>query len=371
MKIWWKQEDGSFEKDLKPFRNDEDASMLSLFTEKNEWEVEIYIEAKPSTGDLTYMDRLREKNKGQKSLEDDENDGQCSESSDETINDIQFEDNEEERMHDFDEDFGEEVDEGLDEGDNGRDDVDGATHRQQTFSSFATSGMEKEHVIEENYMINELDNGADEDNCDDKPILIRFNEEEPMIKEFNSRLNNNKMKLNEVVSDVRLRFATKITCCKAFKARKISIQIVEGDSNLDGCLFGDNITLDIQPLRIDTSPIKQLTTSKPTSSGVKNFIGKSLAKLSKSTKSPARQPIRAKETTNNLSHDDPRKMVNQAPSVKIKSDRLMTLKTRNIVGPRNNHGYPFVILDKDAEPPFHVTTKRMEPWKDIQKGLTQ
>lgn len=60
-----------------------------------------------SISELTYMDMLRERNKGQQSVEDDENDGQCSESIDETINGIHFEDNEEERMHDFDEDFNE------------------------------------------------------------------------------------------------------------------------------------------------------------------------------------------------------------------------------------------------------------------------
>lgn len=104
VKNWWKQ-GGNLEKDLKSFRNDEVASLLSLLAEKNECEVEIYTEAKSSTCELTYMGKLREKNKGLESLEDDENDGQCSESSDETINGIHFEDREEERMHDFYEDF--------------------------------------------------------------------------------------------------------------------------------------------------------------------------------------------------------------------------------------------------------------------------
>lgn len=72
VKIWWKQEGGSLEKDKKPFINNEDASLFSLIIEKNECEVEIYIEVKSSTGELTYMERLREKNKGQQSLEDDE-----------------------------------------------------------------------------------------------------------------------------------------------------------------------------------------------------------------------------------------------------------------------------------------------------------
>lgn len=41
--------------------------------------------------------------KRQQSVEDDENGGHCSESSDETINGIHFEDTEEWRTHDFDE----------------------------------------------------------------------------------------------------------------------------------------------------------------------------------------------------------------------------------------------------------------------------
>ncbi|KAI5414581.1 hypothetical protein KIW84_040173 [Lathyrus oleraceus] len=38
------------------------------------------------------------------------------------------------------------------------------------------------------------------------------------------------MKLNEVLSDVRLRIATDVTGCRDFKARQIDRQIVEGDS---------------------------------------------------------------------------------------------------------------------------------------------
>lgn len=43
--------------------------------------------------------------------------------------------------------------------------------------------------------------------------------------------NNSGMKLNEVAVDVRLRFATEITGCKAFKARQLAIKVVEGDSS--------------------------------------------------------------------------------------------------------------------------------------------
>lgn len=54
-----------------------------------------------------------------------------------------------------------------------------------------------------------------------------------------------------------------------------------------------------------------------------------------------------------------------------KSDRLMTLKTRNNVGPGKNPDDQLMIPYKDVEPHVHVTTKRMKPWNDIQKGLTQ
>ncbi|CAK8569943.1 unnamed protein product [Lathyrus sativus] len=44
--------------------------------------------------------------------------------------------------------------------------------------------MEKEHVINEEYMTDKLDSGADEDSYKDKLVLIRFNEEESMKKYF-------------------------------------------------------------------------------------------------------------------------------------------------------------------------------------------
>ncbi|KAI5390223.1 hypothetical protein KIW84_075506 [Lathyrus oleraceus] len=48
VKIWWKHEGGSLEKDLKPFTNGEDASLLSLLAKKNKCEIEIYIDVRPS-----------------------------------------------------------------------------------------------------------------------------------------------------------------------------------------------------------------------------------------------------------------------------------------------------------------------------------
>ena len=41
-----------------------------------------------------------------------------------------------------------------------------------------------EHVIEDDYMTDELDSETYEDSCGDKPILIRFNEQETLGKDF-------------------------------------------------------------------------------------------------------------------------------------------------------------------------------------------
>ncbi|CAK8577505.1 unnamed protein product [Lathyrus sativus] len=44
--------------------------------------------------------------------------------------------------------------------------------------------MCKEHVIEDDYMTDELDSGTDDDSCDDRPSVIRFNEEDSISKDF-------------------------------------------------------------------------------------------------------------------------------------------------------------------------------------------
>lgn len=65
-----------------------------------------------------------------------------------------------------------------------------------------------------------------------------------------------------------------------------------------------NVILDIQPLRIDTSPTKQPTSVKPTSSGVWTFIGVK-PKIFESAKSTAfKQPKLVKETTSKPSISD-------------------------------------------------------------------
>lgn len=59
--LWWKNEDDCLEKDLKPFVNNEEATMLSLFAKKKNFDVEIYTEPRLSRREKTYMERLIEK----------------------------------------------------------------------------------------------------------------------------------------------------------------------------------------------------------------------------------------------------------------------------------------------------------------------
>ncbi|CAL5214938.1 unnamed protein product [Lathyrus oleraceus] len=44
--------------------------------------------------------------------------------------------------------------------------------------------MDMEHVIEDDYMTDEIDSGEDEDSCDDMPLMIWFNEQETLRKDF-------------------------------------------------------------------------------------------------------------------------------------------------------------------------------------------
>ncbi|KAI5396920.1 hypothetical protein KIW84_062946 [Lathyrus oleraceus] len=62
-------------------------------------------------------------------------------------------------------------------------------------------------------MTDELDSGEDEDSYEENLVLIRFNEEEPMTKDFTFK--------------VGMEFSS----LKAFKARQIGREIVEGDSS--------------------------------------------------------------------------------------------------------------------------------------------
>lgn len=43
--------------------------------------------------------------------------------------------------------------------------------------------------------------------------------------------NTSKMKLNNVLQNVRLRYETEILGCRAFKVRRLDRQVIEGDSS--------------------------------------------------------------------------------------------------------------------------------------------
>ncbi|CAK8531918.1 unnamed protein product [Lathyrus sativus] len=88
VKMWWKHGDGTLKNALRPFRDD--------------GEVEIYTEAKPSIGNETFMENARKKNKD-KICEDEVDLNTDEGSSDEDVKDVKFEDSEEERTKGFDE----------------------------------------------------------------------------------------------------------------------------------------------------------------------------------------------------------------------------------------------------------------------------
>ncbi|KAI5383960.1 hypothetical protein KIW84_071084 [Lathyrus oleraceus] len=91
VKLWWKHEYGCLEKDLKPFVNDEDATVLVFYTEKSNCDVEIYTEPRSSSGEKTYMERYTQSQDYQ------------------AVRRLIWRGGEEEIIHDFDED----IDDGL------------------------------------------------------------------------------------------------------------------------------------------------------------------------------------------------------------------------------------------------------------------
>lgn len=100
-----------FEEELKPFRDDGDASELAVYVVGNNCQVEIICEPKLNTGEAIFMDRVREKGKGKTCDEKDDKLNECSDdSSDEFVRGVHFDDSEDERMKWFDEGFDEGVD---------------------------------------------------------------------------------------------------------------------------------------------------------------------------------------------------------------------------------------------------------------------
>lgn len=101
---------------------------------------------------------------------------------------VHFDDSEEERMKGFDE----WLNEGVDAGVNGEPIIEHVTNNEAPSEPnkkmFITEEMGKEHVIEDSYMTDELDNGGDDDNCDERPYVIRFNVEDSLSKDFSFKV---------------------------------------------------------------------------------------------------------------------------------------------------------------------------------------
>ncbi|XP_058742781.1 uncharacterized protein LOC131615651 [Vicia villosa] len=134
-------------------------------------------------------------------------------------------------------------------------------------------------------------------------------------------------------------------------------------------LLDDEEILDIAPLRIDTSPVKSKR------SGPKTFIGKcpKVPKPVKPSIAPKVSKAANKPTMSTMSDPvkamiSPRKKSNLAASPIRKSDRLRTLKAKNIQGPGRDQNDPLEIPDEDSTV---SSASGRKPWADIQKSMTQ
>ncbi|KAI5430024.1 hypothetical protein KIW84_034559 [Lathyrus oleraceus] len=122
---------------------------------------------------------------------------------------------------------------------------DGENPSESSNTKFIIQDMGREHVIKEEYINDELDSEADDDSCDDRPSdkdIVSQAQSSKTIRQksakakwvakvtVNGLKNNTKIKLNEVVVDMRLRYTTEIAGCRAFKERQLARQIVEGHS---------------------------------------------------------------------------------------------------------------------------------------------
>ncbi|KAI5388040.1 hypothetical protein KIW84_073940 [Lathyrus oleraceus] len=87
-------------------------------------------------------------------------------------------------MHDFDEDLDERLNIRMDKGEPRRESADGAGTSQVKTRVFTTLEMDREHVMEDDYMTGKLDRGAYENSRDDRPAVIRFNKEETQCVEW-------------------------------------------------------------------------------------------------------------------------------------------------------------------------------------------
>ncbi|XP_058776094.1 uncharacterized protein LOC131650398 [Vicia villosa] len=301
VRMWWKHVDGSLENDLNSFRDDNDAFEMAASVHNEVGDIEIYVEHKPSTRDATFMKNVRKRKKGIMDEGGDEPKG----------------------------DEGSSFAEGFEKDESNKqpnaDDADVADSSEGMNPSLITPEMGKKHVIEDEYLTDEFDSGAEDDSDDDRPRVVRLNEEDGVSKDFKIKVgmefsslrqfktcilehnvlngrdvrfekndavrcrvvckekgqcnytvlcskvlisttfkiktlfakhkcgrqffnksakaewvakvivdrmkNCSKMKLNDVIEYVRVRYATEIPGCRAFKARQIAKRVVEGDSS--------------------------------------------------------------------------------------------------------------------------------------------
>lgn len=104
VKIWWKHDGGSLDKDVKSFGDNGDSSELTMFRFRNNCEVGIFTEPKPITGYATFVDKVREKGNGKKCDEEVDNSSEYGgDSSNEFVKGVHFNDSEQEMMKGFDE----------------------------------------------------------------------------------------------------------------------------------------------------------------------------------------------------------------------------------------------------------------------------
>ncbi|KAI5428840.1 hypothetical protein KIW84_033731 [Lathyrus oleraceus] len=283
--MWWKHDEGYFEEDLKPFWDDGDASELAMYVVENNCEVEIFCEPKPITIKATFMDRVKDKGKGNACDKDDDKLNESNgDSGDEYVRDVHFDDNE-----------------------------------------------------EDSYMIGELDSEGD----DERPCLIRFNVEDSLSKDFVFKVGMKFSSLKQfkdvilehnVLNDMDVRFEKNDgSRCKVVA------------ETLAALLGGDDV-LYIQPLSVNKSPIKP-TESKP--SGVNVFFGKQpkvfknkpfKAPQLSSPKPTCSEPVSIR-TKNRYKNVD-------VVGAKRQSERPKTLKTKDVSGHSKKPNDPLVITEE-------------------------
>lgn len=135
--------------------------------------------------EATFVENVRERLKGK--IEDDvDRSSDFSDSSDEYVKGIHFNDGKEEMMNEFDEGFDEVLDNGQPR--NISDDDGVAEMGKEVNHGFITPEMGKEYNIEEKYMTDEIDNGAKDDSGDDRPNIVRFDQEDEIIKDYNFKV---------------------------------------------------------------------------------------------------------------------------------------------------------------------------------------